>query len=174
MSVQYFRYIGSGPENDALLARVREKAEAVYAARRALADEYGARGFLMDYWHGDTPEGIYFTEPQDLPFLKGERRDVEGCYGYYPKLSTKKGKELAQKLADKALVFSASRMILDELKLHRMVRSGRVLAHSTAGYTETSILVSIPSGEDAYDPMPEVPAWLQEVKESEWLAVQGK
>jgi hypothetical protein len=174
MSVQYFRYIGSGPENDELLKRVREKAEIVYEARKVLSDKYGAEGFIMDAWRGSKPEGIYFTEPQNLPFLKQETRRGENLYGYFPKLSTKKGRELAEELASPLLDFSASRFILNELKLHRRVRSGRVLAHSTAGYTETSILVSIPSREDAYDPMPEVPAWLQEVKESEWLAAQGK
>lgn len=174
MSVQYFRYIGSGPENDALLARVREKAEAVYAARKALSDKYGAQGFIMDAWRGSKPEGIYFTERQNLPFLKGEQQRGKYLYSYYPKLNTKKGRELEEELASPLLAFSASLFILDALKLHRYMHTGRILAYSTAGYTETSILVSIPSGENEFSPMPEVPAWLQEVKESEWLAAQGK
>ena len=174
MSVQCFRYIGSGPENDELLKRVREKAEIAYAARKALTDEYGAQGLIMGYWDNGKPEGIYFTSQQELPFLKGETKRGKNLFGYYPRLNTKAGKELKRKLDDPALVFSASHMILSELKLHRMTSDGRCLYHSTAGYTETSILVSIPDGRNEFDPMPKVPAWLREVKESEWLAAQGE
>lgn len=173
MSVQFFRYIGSGPENDELLKRVREKAEAVYTARKVLTDKYGAQGFIMDGWRGSKPTGLYFTERQNLPFLKQETHLGENLYGYYPKLNTKKGKELYEELVSPLLEFSASCFILDALKLHRYVHSARTLAYSTAGYTKTSILVSIPAGENEFYPMPELPAWLREVKESEWQAAQG-
>lgn len=173
MSVQYYRYIGSGPENDEFMARLNAMNEAACKARKALTDEYGAEGLIMNWWDKGKPEGIYFTEKKNLPFLKGETKGRNGEYAYYPKLSTKMGKELKRKLDDPAVIFSASKVILDELKLHRTAFDGRIIASSFAGCSETNILVSIPAGENALDCMPEVPVWLQEVKESEWQAAQG-
>ena len=77
-----------------------------------------------------------------------------------------------------------SKFILDKLNLHRMVagtsqssRTGSALYYSVAGIVSGKILVSIPGSKESEhgrEPFPEVPAWLREVKESEWLAAQGR
>ena len=177
-------YIGEGPEAEALIAEVSACREAANNARDAVQKEYGADG-LMIRSHSGNATGLAFKEKQHLPYLKGEER-IEGGFGYYPKLNCKQGKELAAKLSSPELKFNASDYILGKLKLHRMCagphaasRTGMALYYSVAGYTGSKVLVSIPGSKDedpmrGKDKMPEVPAWLRPVKESEWLAAQGK
>lgn len=168
-------FIGEGPEAEALIAEVKERRQTVGEARNALQKEYGADGLLS---RGDGREicGLAFREQRTLPFLKGEVR-LENGFGYYAKKNCKEGKDLSAKLRAPELQFSTSDHIIHKLKLNRMcvgaAAPGLALYRSAAGYVGNKILVSIPNSESS-DPMPEVPAWLREVKESEWLAAQGK
>lgn len=183
MSITKNFFIGEGPEAEALIAEVKALRDAVSNARDMVQKEYGADG-LMLRGHGGDVTGLAFKEKQQRPYLKGETK-LEGGFGYYPKLNCKQGKELAAKLKAPELKFDASDYIIDALKLHRMCagphaasRSGMALYYSVADYRGSKVLVSIPGSKDEDpklgDKMPEVPTWLRAVKESEWLAAQGK
>ena len=173
--MKYFYYIGEGPENDALVSKVLAEHDTVSERRKALMAEYDADFLILDSWRNGVPVGLGFYERQRRPYLKGEVFH-DGSYAYYPKISTKMGRDLKEKLGNPDLVFSVRKRILGELKLHRMLFSGRIIAGSTAGIEGNTILVKIPADTDGAtgDPMPEVPSWLKEVKMSEWLAAQGK
>lgn len=160
-----------------------ERRETANNARDVVQREYEADGLMLRSRSGDVT-GLAFKERQQRPYLKGEEK-IEGGFGYYPRLNCKQGKELAAKLAAPELKFNASDYILGTLKLHRMCagphaasRTGMALYYSVAGYIENKVLVSIPGSKEEDpmrgDKMPDVPAWLRTVKESEWLAAQGK
>ena len=178
-------YIGEGPEAEALIAETLERKNVALEARKALIAEYETDGLVLSRWGDGKVTGLSFAKPTSRPYLKGKTRLSDGeHYGYYPKLSTKEGKRLAQKLEAEELTFSLSKFILDKLRLRRIVaedssasRTGCALYYSVAGIISGKILVSIPgSKKNEYggDPFPEVPEWLREVKESEWLAAQGR
>lgn len=171
-------YIGEGHEADALVAETLKKEESSYAARRALISEYDADGLMLaDNWGNSEVSGLAFFERTSRPYLKGETPLREGGYGYHPRLSTKEGKRLAQKIKAEELNFSASHFILNKLCLHRKAIVGRVLCWSVAGVASRKIIVSIPGAtkdEQGGDSFPSIPSWLREVKESEWLAIQGR
>ena len=180
--MKFHYYIGEGPEADALLTDVRQKRETAHAARTKLMEDYGADALILSSWSRGKPVGLGFRQEQSVPYLKGGNRRYEAGFAYYPKMSTKAGKELSAKLDAPELEFDACDYILERLKLSRMVagrhsgsRTGMAMYHSTAGYCFGKMLVKIPSGNsDSDDPMPDVPDWFREVKESEWLAAQGK
>lgn len=178
-------YIGEGPQAEALIAETLERENVAREARKALIAEYDADGLILSVWGNGRVTGLAFDTPTSRPYLKGETRTSgEEGYGYYPKLNTKEGKRLAERLKAEELTFSPSKFILDKLHLHRMVtgpspvsRTGYALHSSVAGIVSEKILVSIPgskTNEPGKDPFPDVPAWLREVKESEWLAAQGR
>lgn len=176
-------YIGEGPQADELIAEALKRRSVTREARNALIAEYETDGLLLSPWRDGKVIGLAFDKPTSRPYLKGETRIKEG-YGYYPKLSTKEGKRLAKRLEAKELAFDLSNFILDRLRLHWTAtgpslasRTGLMLYYSTAGIAPGKILVSIPGGKESEQgegSFPDVPAWLREVKESEWLAAQGK
>lgn len=178
-------YIGEGPQAEELISETREREDIARKARKALMAEYEADGLVLSVWGEGEVTGLAFDKPTNRPYLKGETELSNGKgYGYYPKLNTKEGKRLAQKFEAEELTFSMSKFILDKLRLHRMVsgpgspsRTGYILYHSVAGIISGKVLVSIPGSKEnghGKTPFPEVPAWLREVKESEWLAAQGR
>lgn len=178
-------YIGEGSQAEELIAETRERGNVARKARKALMAEYEADGLVLSVWDDGKVAGLAFDKPTSRPYLKGETKlSNGGGYGYYPKLNTNEGKRLAQKFDAEELTFSMSKFILDKLRLHRIVsgpggpsRTGYILYHSVAGIISDKVLVSIPGSKDrehGRDPFPEVPAWLREVKESEWLAAQGR
>lgn len=178
-------YIGEGPQADALVAEVLEREKVTHEARKALISEYKADGLILSVWNNGKVTGLAFNKPTSRPYLKGETRTSgEEGYGYYPKLNTKEGKRLAQKLEAEELAFSASKFILDKLRLHRIAtgphsasRTGHAVYYSVAVSVSEKILVKIPGGKkpeyEGGNPFPSIPSWLREVKESEWLAAQG-
>lgn len=181
--MEYRYYIGEGQEADALLTEVRQRSETAYAARTKLMEDYDADALISSSWSKGKPVGLGFKQEQRIPYLKGGGRRYEGGFAYYPKMSTKAGKELSAKLDAPELEFDACDYILERLKLSRMVvgqcsgsRTGMAMYHSTAGYCGDKLLVKIPVGNSGPggDPMPEIPSWMREVKESERLAAQGK
>lgn len=172
-------FIGEGPEAEKIIASMLARREVASKARRALMHDYGSDGLLLSGGREGSIVGLSFKEKKDIPFLKGGKR-IKGGYAYYPKMNTKKGKELAQRLKDEDLTFSASHFIVDALKLERFAFSVCRMYVSVAGTSEDlkRILVSIPGareGEDgSSDTFPVIPEWMREVKESEWLAAQGR
>lgn len=170
MATNHYNFVGEGPEAVALIAKVSAAQNAANAKRLALCEAHGARGLIMDYWDASIPRGLFYTEKQNRPYLKGEEHRGER-WVYYPKRSTKIGKALKAALASPDLQFSESKMILDELHLHHMTSGDRSLLFSVAGYTEDKVLVSIPvcssvDGDAAI--LERVPSWFREVTQSEW------
>ena len=172
-------YIGEGPEAEKLIAATLARHEVATEARMALMQAYGADGLIKRNWDGGSIVGLGFKQKTDAPYLKGGEKVSDG-YAYYPKRNTKSGKELAKRLEDERLIFNASCFILDALSISRMVFEGRKIFEAAAGITEDlkKILVVIPGTKEkspgCTDPFPAVPEWLREVKESEFLASQGK
>lgn len=181
--MEYRYYIGEGQEADALLTEVRQRSETAHAARTKLMEDYDADALILSSWSKGKPVGLGFRQEQRIPYLKEGSRRYEGGFAYYPKMNTKAGKELSAKLEASGLEFDACDYILERLKLSCMVvgrhsgsRTGMAIYHSTAGYCGDKLLVKIPGGNSGPggDPMPKIPSWMREVKESEWLAAQGK
>lgn len=168
-------YIGEGPEAEALIAEVVDCRVSAGVARKAVQDEYSADG-LLSRNNGGEICGLVFKEKQNSPFLKGEMR-VDGGYGYYAKKNCKQGKELSAKLRAPDLQFSPSDHIVKKLNINRMCFGasgpGMAIYSTAAGFVDGKIIVSIPAAEKG-DPMPSVPAWFREVKESEFIAAQGR
>lgn len=166
-------FIGEGPEAEKLIAATLARSEVARKARFALMHDYSSDGLLLSGGRDGSIVGLSFKEKRDIPFLKGGDR-IEGGYAYYPKMNTKKGKELAQRLKEGNLTFSASHFIVDALKLEHFAFSGSRMYVSVAGTSENlkCILVSIPG--ERGDTFPVIPEWMREVKESEWLAAQGR
>ena len=176
MEKHYF--IGEGPEAEKLIASMLARREVVRKARLSLMHDYGSDGLLLSGGREGSIVGLSFRKKIDIPFLKGGNR-IEGGYAYYPKMNTKKGKELAKRLNDGDLTFSASHFIVEALKLDRFAFSENRMYFSVAGTSEDlkSILVSIPGTKEEGRPsnnFPVIPEWMREVKESEWLAAQGR
>lgn len=176
MEKHYF--IGEGPEAEKLIAATLERREVATEARRALMQDYGADGLIESGGFNNVVIGLGFNKKTDAPFLKGHEL-LSGGYAYYPKRNTKAGKELAKRLDDKKISFDHSRFILDCLKASRTVIEGTKVIMSAACISEDMkrILVVIPGVTEKVhfsDPFPAVPEWLREVKESEFLAAQGK
>lgn len=167
-------YIGEGPENDALFVEVKKLEGVGRMARKKLQKDFEADGL---YSMGDNKVvGLVFKGKQAIPFLKREVCFGDDEYGYTPRRNTKKGKELARRLEEEQeLHFDAGRYIRKKLGVYYYQRKGGRWYETIAGYAYGKILVCIP-GQDGEisDPLPEVPGWLREVKESEWLAAQGR
>lgn len=184
MEKHYF--IGEGPEAEELIAVARKKELAVWEARRAVVEDYDADGLMESVWRDGSVTGLAFITQVKRPYLKGETKlaNDEG-YGYYPKKSTKEGKKLAKRLEEENMKFKMSNFIIEFLNLERAVtgpamggsRYGYRIYYSVAGIVRNKVLVSIPGSKDpekCKDTFPVIPEWMREVKESEWLAAQGR
>ena len=91
-------YIGEGPEAEELIAETLERENVAREARKALVAEYETDGLILSVWDNGKIAGLAFDKPTSRPYLKGETRLSNGeGYGYYPKLSTKEGKRLAER-----------------------------------------------------------------------------
>lgn len=184
--MKYHFYIGEGPDSESFIAEVLAKESEVEAARAAVIKEYNADGLMLSSFYSDNGAclGLAFKEKQNLPFLKGGKNCKDLGYAYYPKLNCKAGKLLDEKLKAPSMTFSQSGYIMKSLNLWRTVigrhpasRTGFAMHSSTAGIINGKLLVRIPRTEERIprdDPMPEIPSFLREVKESEFLAAQGK
>lgn len=180
--MQWKFYIGDGWEAEGLIRAAEKRKNLVYEKRRKLMDEYGADGLVMSagFTYG-TPIALGYKEKQSRPYFKGESRCKDGYY-YFPRLTTKTGKELAAKLEDPDVVFDKSDYIIQSLGLFHvehgsMAPGGKFRLFQSAGsYGNGIILVKIPYKDDAECKkiIQKVPSWFHEVKESEFLAAQGK
>lgn len=146
-------YIGEGPEADALVAEVLEREKVTHEARKALISEYEADGLILSVWNDGKVTGLAFNKLTSRPYLKGETRTSgEEGYGYYPKLSTKEGKRLAQKLEAEELTFSASKFystgssFTESLQApHSPSRNGHAVYYSVAGIASGKSLSKFPA-----------------------------
>lgn len=175
--MEFLYYIGEGPEADTLIAEAKAKLSERNEARHQLCTEYGAQGVVGNR---SNVSGLVFEEKQDAPHLKLTKQ-ANGYFWYAPRRNSKTGKTLAAKLGAKDLSFDVSDHIVGTLGLHRMVvgkhqgsRTGMAMYLSVAGFSGKKIIVKVPADTDDGDPIPTVPAWLRTVKESEFLAAQGR
>lgn len=173
-------YIGEGPEAEALIAEAWERHNACNNARKRLLEDYKADFFMetaVSILGGGVLVGLGFSERVKRPYFKGEERTVMG-YAYYPKLSTKEGKALAKRLKEeKDLHFCTSKFLLEKMGISRILFENRRVHWCAAGFVEGKLLLSVPGSKEAKegeDPWPNIPAWFREVRESEWLAAQGR
>lgn len=171
--MEYFYFVGTGPEAEKLINMCNARQEEAIEARKALMSDWGSDGLMQNC---GKIIGLCFKQKTSDPWLC-HSRTFNDSFGYIPNRRYKKGKDLKKALTNPDLDFNASDFILDHLKMHHMVvgahSSGMALYHSTAGTTpDRKILVRMPTGSS--DPVPDAPDWLNSVKESEFLAAQGK
>lgn len=180
--MQWKFYIGDGWEAEVFIRQAEERKKLVYAKRKALMDEYEADGLVMaaGFTYG-TPMALGYKEKQSRPYLRGETQCQDGYY-YFPRLNTKAGKELAAKLEDPDMVFDKSDYVVEKLGLVHIAHGalaagGRYRVYQTmASYGDGKILVKIPCENtvECEKIIQKIPVWFREVKESEFLAAQGK
>lgn len=178
--MKFHYYIGEGPEATSLASYCIDKLKARNEARHILCSDYGAQGVIESSRY---VSGLVFKEAQDAKHFKLTQKQ-DGHFWYSPRRNCKEGKAFAQRLCDPALVFNNSDYIVKKLNLycevlgeHAASNSGIAMYFSVAGIVGEKIIVKIPNTEnceDGSDEMPTIPTWLHPVKESEFLAVQGK
>lgn len=183
-------FIGEGPEAKELITKTWARLNVCNNARDKLLKQYEADNVVTSKSNitgGGRVVALWFKEPVQRPYLKGGER-LEGGNFYYPNRRTKEGKELARRLKeDEALTFDYSTFILKTLGISRIVFDEALTMHyCTAGFADGKVLLSVPGPKFpkdleerkklglSIDPWPVIPDWLREVKESEFLAVQGK
>jgi hypothetical protein len=175
-------YVGEEETSKQEIQAWRDAQKPYRDAMKGLKAKYGNENvWVSRSSFGETVKGLLFGErPEDkkgwkimrIPTDDGPRHLVE------PDRRYKVGKELAEdmrqvnKLAGENAAFSTwfiSRNKLDFSKL-----SGRAMHVSAAGFLENKVIVTIPapdsglSGDEQY---PDIPAWLHEIKKSEFIAL---
>lgn len=177
--IQYKFYIGDGEEARELLgiAYAAEQYAGVY--RDALIEHLGADNLFYFSHIPGKPQGVVFREPKEIPGLKMGAATVGTGFIYFPDLSTDEGKKIQEMLFDKRLEFDAEQMLLDMLGLQAEItgyceicRNIHAKYRSRAFYLKgiSKIFAQVPIG----NIVPVPPDWMKPVKESEWLAAQGK
>lgn len=178
--VKYRFYIGEGEKASDLIGHALSAEQHAGVYRDALIELYGACG-LYFYSHAPgKPQGFVFHERKEIPGLKMGSATTENGFVYFPDMSTEEGRRASEALFDKRLEFDVEQMLLKHLSLRREVagfcencRNVHAKYTSHAFYLDgmAKIFVRVPVDDG---PMPVPPDWLKEVKESEWLAAQGK
>jgi hypothetical protein len=107
------------------------------------------------------------------------RPDSDGKHipTYKPNSRSNNGKELRKRInAVNRLHTTFSKEVIAALGIDRWCHDGSKVFMSSAGCTDTALLVSIPGSPDdgQSDKFPDIPDFLREVKESEFLAAQGR
>jgi hypothetical protein len=184
-SIHYRFFIGSKEESkelmDSILADINAKREAAVKIAQEQGAETAVRG------HGGKVIGLAFESEVSLPHLKYEgtvRSDTDDekpCPWYSPRRNNKAGKELAAILKNIPAVPSFSSSAIQRLDLEHAVvgrhHSGQTcMAHAAAGFGQGQILLKIPTNPHGVEAsvFGNIPPWFKEVKESEFLAAQGR
>lgn len=161
MTMDRAYYVGEGPENDKLLAKAIEQAEAVRLARLALIEKYGAKTLMVQ---GKFVRGLVWDERQNEPW-KHFLREQDGMYCYDGNGRYKLGKQLSRDLTAPEVSDHSSEWLVKVLGVGHVVFFGRGIAYTSAGWNRGHILLSIPLGEE---PLPAIPDWFREVTATEW------
>ncbi len=175
--MEYRYYLGRGPEAEEIISFCADRIKSVSMRRKQIAAEFGVDSFASRDG-GGTIAGATFVN--EVPgWAKLESRIAEGGYCYIGRKNTKIGKAFNEAIHAEDANFSLHTYILEKTGMNRLVIEGRRIFRSKAGYHEDSILVCVPqekvtASKCTYDPMPVPPEWLKEVRESEFLAAQGK
>ena len=154
-------YVGEGLENDRMLAKAIEQAEAVRKARKALVEKYGAKTLMVQ---GKFVYGIVWDEKQEEKWKK-LLREQDGMYCYEGNGRYKLGRQLNDDINDPEVTDHSSTWLIKELGVDHAVCFASGLAYTVAGWNRGHILMSIPVGEE---PLPAIPEWFREVTTTEW------
>lgn len=154
-------YVGEGPENDKWRTKAIERADAVWKARKALIEKYGAKTMMVQ---GKFVWGLVWDERQEEKW-KHFMCEQDGLYCYNGNERYKLGKQLNNDLDDSTVTDHTSEWLIKVLGVEHDVFFDRGIAHTAVGWNHESILLSIPIGEK---PLPAIPAWFREVTSTEW------
>lgn len=177
--MEYTYYIGEGEEAGKLIGEVMAAGQYAGVYRDALIEELEAQNLVYFSHFPGKPQGFVFNERKEIPGLKMGSATVKAGFAYFPDLETDEGKKLQELLFDKRLEFDAEQMLLDRLGLQLEVvgmcetcRNVHAKFKSRAFILDgiSLIFAQVPMGEI----IPVAPDWMRVVKESEWLAAQGK
>ena len=174
--VNKFLFAGYGVENDKLVEDVKERIVNVVKTREPVLKEYQAEGF-MEINSGANKGicGIYYKgEQSNRKYLKNERYIGDGYYSYTPKLNTKMGKALAEKMKAPDMYFDYSGYIIEKTGITPdwVFNVGDGVYLPVAGIAKGHIILSIPYDEETNkDIKTTLPDWLKEVDEVEWAAL---
>lgn len=178
--MKYRFYIGDGEQARKLIGEVIASEQHAGVYREALIGDIGAENLLYFSHIPGKPQGFVFKERKEIPGLKIGSVTTESGFAYFPDLATKEGKKLQEALYDKRLEFDAEQMLLNELGFQLEVTGYCEVCHNVHAKFKSHALIidgidkvfaQVPVDEEII-PMP--PDWMREVRESEWLAAQGR
>lgn len=175
--MKYKFYIGEGAEAEKMISECISAEHYASIYRCAAIESAGAANLYCYYLEPDCPRGFVFkTREEREGFRFGAA--VNGGFTYFPDPSTDKGKTYQDMLCDQRLRFHAEAWLLRALNIHAEAhgrcehcRNAHARYKARALWENRQIYLKIPSEANPY---PEIPQWLREVKESQWLAAQGK
>lgn len=138
-------------------------------------------------WYGDETSILGIICDANNPALKQienkkgyKVKQVKDKYLIRPDRRYKEGKELDKKINAIQIILKDypdfSRYALKQLGLYRMAAEANVLHFSVCGVVDNTFIARIPvkDRDDFGDAFPEIPDYLTEIKESEFLAIQGR
>lgn len=179
--MEYRFYIGKGPQASKLIGEVLAAEQYAGVYRDALIGDLGAENLVYFSHAPGKPQGFIFSERKEIPGLKlGSVTAAEAGFTYFPDLATEEGIKLQEALFDKRLEFVAEQMLLNALGFQlEVVGYCEVCRNVHAKFKSHAFILpgiprvfaQVPVDEEVI-PMP--PDWMSEVKESKFLAAQGK
>lgn len=177
--MQYRFYIGKGKDAARLVSEMVSAMLFAAVYRDALIEQSGANNLFFYANEPDRPRGFVYGDRKDRQGLKFGAA-VKGGFTYFPDNATEDGKKFEELLSDPRLRFDQEIWFLKALNVTG-VASGycehcrnihalfKPRAFRPDGKFE--IFLKIPA---EMSPYPVLPEWCKEVKESVWLAGQGK
>lgn len=177
--MQYRFYIGKGDVAAKLISEMISAMLYASVYRDALIEQSGADNLYFYANEPDRPRGFVYGKREDRVGLKFGAA-IEGGFTYFPDHTVEEGRKFEELLSDSRLRFDQELLLLEELNLTGEVRGYcehcrnvhavfKPRAFRPDGKFE--IFLKIPA---TMAPYPELPEWFMEVKESVWLAAQGR
>lgn len=179
VSMRYRFYIGKGDEATRLVAEMISARFFASAYRDALIEQSGAHNLFFYANEPDRPRGFVYGSQEERQGLKFGAA-IKGGFTYFPDSALEEGRKFEELLSDSRLRFDQEVYLLKALNISgeargycEHCRNLRALFKPQAFRPDNKfeIFLKIPVG---MDPYPEIPGWFREVKESVWLARQGK
>lgn len=179
VSMQYRFYIGKGEVAAKIVSEMVSAMLYASVYRDALIEQSGANNLFFYANEPDRPRGFVYGKREDYPGLKFGAV-IEGGFTYFPDNTVEKGKMFEKLLADPKLRFDQEVYLLGAINITGDVRGYCEHCRNIHSIFKPrafrpdrkfEIFLKIPA---EMSPYPEIPEWFKEVKESTWLAMQGK
>ena len=170
--MEYYFFTGEGPDAKKIIEDGSARAATAQKLRDALLADYGAEAMVIQSWT-ERPIGICFSSEQNSPWLRPCTAYRGEGHAYYGRRSTWEGRQLNDRLLDERLHFSWSAFIVGRTGTYVLRREGRMIYHTVAGVVDGRILLKIPR-HSFETGCPDVPEWFREIRESVFLALQGR